>query len=61
MIGGIKDFIASIIAEYKRISWPSRRQLFASSILVLIFTFLLAAYIGVVDFVILKAVNWVLR
>ncbi len=61
MIGKIRDFIGAVIVEYKRISWPSRRQLFVSSVLVLVTTFLLAAYIGAVDFVILKVINSILR
>ncbi len=61
MIQRVKDFIGSVIVEFKRISWPSRRQLFASSVLVLIFTFLLAGYIGIVDFLILKVINFILR
>ncbi len=61
MISRIRDFIGAVAVEFKRISWPSKRQLFVSSVLVLITTFLLAGYIGLVDFVIVNVVNFILR
>ncbi len=61
MVKRIKDFIGAVGVEFKRISWPSKRQLLMSSILVLVTTFLLAGYIGLVDFVIVNVVNFVLR
>ncbi len=61
MIERVKSFIGAVAVEFKRISWPSKRQLFMSSLLVLVTTFLLAGYIGLVDFVIVNVVNRVLR
>ncbi len=61
MVTRIKDFIGAVTVEFKRISWPSKRQLFVSSMLVLVTTFLLAGYIGLVDFIIVNLVNHILR
>ena len=61
MVTRIKDFIGAVTVEFKRISWPSNRQLFVSSMLVLVTTFLLAGYIGLVDFIIVNLVNHILR
>ncbi len=61
MIAKVRDFIGAVRAELKRVSWPSRRQLLVSSSLVLFVTFLLAAYLGIVDYIILKVINFILR
>ncbi len=61
MVGKVRDFIGAVRAEFKRVSWPSRRQLLVSSSLVLFVTFLLAAYLGIVDYIILKVINFMLR
>ena len=61
MVERVKNFIGAVGAEFKRISWPSRRQLMVSSALVLFVTFLLAAYLGIVDYIILKVINFILR
>ncbi len=61
MLETVKKFFADVRVEYKRISWPSRKQLMASTLTVIVMTFVLAVYIGVVDAGLLKAVNFILR
>ena len=61
MLKTVKKFFADVRVEYKRISWPSRKQLMASTLTVIVMTFVLAVYIGVVDAGLLKTVNFILR
>ncbi len=50
MIGGIAQFIRETRQELKKVTWPTREELVASTVLVVMTTFILAAFIGVVDF-----------
>ncbi len=61
MLNAVKKFFADVRVEYTRISWPSKKQLLASTLAVIVMTFALVVYIGVVDALLLKAVNFVLR
>ena len=42
-------FIKEVIAELKKVSWPTRKELFAYSLAVLTFVVIAAVVVGVVD------------
>ncbi|MDT8283975.1 MAG: preprotein translocase subunit SecE [Thermovirgaceae bacterium] len=48
-------FIREAKAELKRVTWPSRQQVWYSTLVVIAVTFLVAAFLGIVD-VLLTAV-----
>ncbi len=52
MFNKIKQFIADVALEGKRISWPNRRDLVDSSLVVIVFIILLAVVIMACDEVI---------
>lgn len=43
------DFVREAKAELKKVTWPSRQQVWYSTLIVIAVTFLVAAYLGVVD------------
>jgi preprotein translocase subunit SecE len=47
------QFVKEAIHELKLVSWLSRQQMIASTIIVLLFTLVMAAYVSVVDRVLL--------
>jgi len=47
---GINQFVQETRQELKKVSWPSREELLGSTGVVILMTFLMAAFIGVVDF-----------
>ena len=51
-----RDFVREVIAEMKKVAWPSRTEVFAYSIVVLISVVIIAALIFGMDFVFTKAV-----
>lgn len=51
-----RDFVREVIAEMKKVAWPSRTEVFAYSIVVLISVIIIAALIFGMDFVFTKAV-----
>ncbi len=50
-------FLREVQVELGKVHWPSRKETYAATLVVLLLTFLMAAYLGVVDF----AVSRVLR
>jgi preprotein translocase subunit SecE len=52
-------FFQESFAELKKVTWPSRDEAQASTRVVLISTIIIAAILGLVDFVLFKLVDWV--
>ena len=50
-------FFSQVKLEMKKVAWPTRQELISSTIVVLISTLLLAAYIGVCDVVLSRFVH----
>ena len=56
-----KVFLQDVRAETKRVTWPSLRQIQATTVVVVITVFLFGAYFGVLDWFFTRAVGWILR
>jgi len=52
-------FFQESFAELKKVTWPSREDVLASTKVVLVSTLLIAAVLGLVDFVLFKLVDWI--
>jgi preprotein translocase subunit SecE len=52
-------FFQESFAELKKVTWPSRDEATASTKVVLLSTLLIAAVLGLVDFILFKLVDWV--
>ncbi|MCQ2377882.1 MAG: preprotein translocase subunit SecE [Victivallaceae bacterium] len=59
LIGKIRQFAIDTVAEMKRCTWPNRRQLLESTILVVVVMLLLACFVAGVDELALKAIRFV--
>ena len=55
--GGVIAFLQSCIAELKRVQWPNRDTLIQATAVTIVFVFVAAVYLGVVDLV----ANWVVQ
>lgn len=53
----VKVYVEDLKAEMRRVTWPSRKQVQATTAVVIACTFLFAAYFAVVDLVLGRAVN----
>ncbi len=51
------QFVRESFAEVSRISWPSRREVVGLTVLVLVVSFLVAAYLGALD----VAFTWIVE
>jgi preprotein translocase subunit SecE len=56
-----KNYIEEVRAEMKRVTWPSWKQVRATTGVVIAAVFLFAAYFFVVDIVVTRAINLVLH
>jgi len=54
-------FLSEVRTELKKVSWSTKKELIGSTGIVIITVFLLALFIGAVDFIISRAVNLVIR
>lgn len=59
MTGRIRGFCADTVAELRRCSWPSRRQLLESTLLVVVAMVVLACFVAGVDEVARVLIRWV--
>jgi preprotein translocase subunit SecE len=57
----IRNYLADVWAELKKVSWVKRRELFTTTLVVIVFSTILAAFIGVFDFIFSRLLNLVLK
>ena len=61
MLGGVGQFLRETRQELNKVSWPSREELLGSTAVVLVTTFILACFIGAVDFVLSILIRVLIR
>ncbi len=52
-------FFRQVVAELRKVIWPTRKELLSYTWIVLIFVLIMSAYIGVLDFIFTKGVLFV--
>jgi len=57
----IRNYLADVWAEMKKVSWVRRKELFTTTLVVIVFSTILAAFIGVFDFIFSRLLNLVLK
>jgi preprotein translocase subunit SecE len=55
------QFISEVKVEMQKVSWSTREELIGSTIIVIVSTLLLGIFIGIVDIILTKFVNILLR
>ncbi|HCD71057.1 MAG: preprotein translocase subunit SecE [Thermovirga sp.] len=55
------DFIREAKAELKKVTWPSRKQVWYSTLVVISLTLLVSAYLGVADVILTAVFSKVIR
>ena len=61
MIANVQKFIGEVLAEMKKVSWTTRRELVDSTLIVIFSSFLLGIFVGVIDFAFSKGVAVIIR
>lgn len=56
-----KQFVAEVVVEMKKVSWPSVQELRGSTVVVIVTVILIAIFVGVVDRILAMGLEKVLR
>jgi preprotein translocase subunit SecE len=55
-----REFLEECWAELKKVHWPSRKEVQAATLVVVIGVLIVGLYLGAVDLLLTAAVRWVL-
>ena len=53
----IRQFLEEVWAELKKTSWPARKEVYGTTLVVIITVILMSAYLWVVDMALIRAVD----
>jgi preprotein translocase subunit SecE len=56
-----REFVREVVAEFRKVTWPSRPELINSTVVVITVTVVVALFLGGVDIVLAKIVEAILR
>lgn len=59
-VARLREFVLEVLAEFRKVTWPSRQELINSTIVVIVVTVVLSLFLGGVDIVLARAVEWIL-
>jgi len=57
----VRNYLADVWAVMKKVSWVQRKELFTTTLVVIIFSTVLALFIGAVDFIFSRLLGIVLK
>ncbi|MBM3220253.1 MAG: preprotein translocase subunit SecE [Candidatus Rokubacteria bacterium] len=60
-VARIQEFVQEVLAEFRKVTWPSRAELVNSTVVVIVVAVALAFFLGGVDIVLARAVERILR
>jgi preprotein translocase subunit SecE len=56
-----REFVREVIAEFRKVTWPSRQELINSTAVVVVLTVVISVFLGLVDVSLTRLVEWILR
>ena len=56
-----QEFFGEVLAEFRKVTWPSREELINSTVVVIAVTVVVAFFLGGVDIVLARVVARILR
>ena len=59
-VARVREFVLEVLAEFRKVTWPSRQELINSTVVVIVVTVVLAFFLGAIDIVLARAVEWIL-
>ncbi len=60
-IGNLKTFFREVKVELLKCSWPTRKELFGSSVVVIVSVLILGAFVGACDLVNMALLKFIIR
>ena len=59
-VARVREFVQEVLAEFRKVTWPSRQELVNSTVVVIVVTVVLSLFLGAVDIVLARVVEWIL-
>ena len=56
-----QEFVREVVAEFRKVSWPSRQELINSTVVVITVTVVVSLFLGAVDVMLARVVERILR
>jgi len=60
VIGRVREFVQEVLDEFRKVTWPTRQELVNATVVVIAVTVVVAFFLGGVDIVLARAVEWIL-
>jgi len=57
----LQAFLREVVVETKKVTWPGRDEVISSTKVVLLSTMAIAAVLGLVDFILVKLVDFIFK
>ena len=57
----VREFCHDVMVEFRRVSWPTRREVTGSTTVVIVMVLILAVFLAVVDHTLTRLVRLILR
>ena len=61
IIKRVRNYLADVVAEMKKVTWVKRKELLTTTMVVIVFSAVLAAFIGIFDLVFSRLLHFVLK
>ncbi|PYN41947.1 MAG: preprotein translocase subunit SecE [Candidatus Rokuibacteriota bacterium] len=56
-----QEFVREVVAEFRKVAWPSRQELINSTVVVITVTVVVSLFLGAVDVMLARIVERILR
>jgi preprotein translocase subunit SecE len=60
MIAKLNEFFANVKVEIKKVTWPSKKDTYASTIVVIVLVLICAVFLGGVDMILSRLIRLIL-
>ena len=57
----IQKYLREVWAELKKVSWPQKKEIVASTVVVILCTFIIAFFLGIADVVLQKLLGYLIK
>ena len=61
MLQKIQEFFKEVSVELKKVSWPTRQQTMNATVVVIVVSFIVAFFLGIVDIVLARVVGSIMK
>ena len=61
LLNKIREFFHDVLVEFRKVTWPSRREVVGSTTVVIVVVLVLAVFLAVVDITLSRLIGLILR